>query len=286
MLTHQGISYLLDCGEGTQLQAARYGQRLRKLEAIFITHMHGDHVLGLVGILTTLSLGGRPLPLHIVGPKGIADYVQYNLAQTHSTVRYPLAFTELDNPSPGDEVFRNKRMVVTALPLKHRVPTIGYLFAEVPVKQRFLFYEAKRLGVPKEKMSLLKLGNAVTLDDGYTVLPEQVLAPPPPPRRYAFCTDTGFLPELAEHVQGVDVLYHEATFLQDQAQRALDTQHSTAADAAWVAQQAGVGRLYIGHYSARYKELKPFLDEARNVFPSTELAIEGQLIIIEPHHAP
>ncbi|MBX3102980.1 MAG: ribonuclease Z [Bacteroidetes bacterium] len=285
MLTHMGTSFLLDCGEGTQLQAARYGQRLRKLEAIFITHLHGDHVLGLVGILTTLSLGGRPLPLTLVGPVGIRAFVEYGLAQTYSTVRYPIEFVELDNPQPGQEVYRGKRMMVSALPLSHRVPTVGYLFTEIPARQRFLFYEAKRLGVPKEKMGLLKLGNPVTLEDGFTVLPEQVLAAPDPPRRYAFCTDTGFLPELAGHIAGVDLLYHESTFLQDQEQRARDTFHSTAADAARIARQAGVGKLLLGHYSARYKELQPFLDEARRVFPHTELALEGQLISIPLNRA-
>lgn len=262
------------------MQAIRFHQRLKKLEVIFISHLHGDHVLGLCGLVTTLSLNNRTEPLTIVGPQGIKEYVTYNLKATHSTVRYELVFTEIGDPDYTSPVYQTNKLEVYPLPLLHRIPTYGYLFREKPKKQRFLFHVAKTLGIPNEKMPLLKQGNPIRLEDGTVVQPEQVLGPPDPSYSYAFCSDTGFNPDLVDHIRGVDVLYHEATFLADQEQRANDTLHSTAAQAATIASQAEVGQLFLGHYSARYRDLDVFLAEARPIFPYTSLALEGVTITI------
>ncbi|MFN7709201.1 MAG: ribonuclease Z [Sphingobacteriia bacterium] len=284
LLTHFGHSFLIDCGEGTQMQTVRYRVGLRNLTAICISHLHGDHVLGLPGLITSLSMGSRTQPLTLIGPIGLEAYVQFVLASTHSSVHYALRFHELE-PTPTPQLaYETDRLEIYTLPLLHRIPTLGYLFREKPKPPKFLFFEAKKHDVPKPYMQLLKQGNPVSLEDGRIIQPEQVHAAPDPAYSYAFCSDTAYLPELVPHIQGVDVLYHEATFLREQATRAQDTLHSTAEQAAQIAQAAQVGCLYLGHYSARYRYLEPFLAEARPIFAHTYLAQEGLTIPIPAAH--
>lgn len=272
--------YLIDCGEATQFQLNRYKIRLRRLDAIFITHMHGDHVLGLPGLLNTLNLAGRTDDLVLVGPGALLDFLQCQFKHTHTELGFQLVFRNWEDYTPQTPVYETDALQVTPLPLRHRMPCKGFLFQQKPKPPRFLAKVAEELGVQRQHYKLLKQGNPVQNLRGELIQPEQVLGERPPSGSYAYCSDTDYLPQLAEYVQGVGLLYHEATFLQQHADRARETQHSTAAEAAEIARLAGVQRLLLGHFSARYRDLEPVLQEARAVFPATQLATEGETYTI------
>lgn len=274
---HNDRIFLMDCGEGTQLQMARYKVKFSRLDAIFISHLHGDHVLGLFGLITTLSLSNRLQELTVVGPEGIKKYIEFQLSLTQSQLNYPLQIIELTNPSASEIVFENNSLVVKSFPLRHRVPCVGYLFTEKPKRRPFLFYEAKADDIPVEYFPLIKNGVNIELKDGSVLESEKYLGIPPPPYSYAYCSDTRYFPELAESVKHTTLIYHEATFLHENLSRAEETFHSTALEAALLAQAAQAEKLIIGHFSARYRTLDEHLNEARSIFPNTELALEGRV---------
>lgn len=278
--------HLLDCGESAQIQAARYRIRFSRLDAIFITHLHADHFLGLPGLLFSLSLNGRNFPLKIFAPRALKAIFDQICEVSQTSLAYELEFYATEDFAPGDVIYQKDRYEVVLLPLDHRIFCRGFLFREINKAPRFLFAKAKSLGVPNAYFKLLKQGNSVTLENGVTVEPGDVLDSAEAPVSYAYCTDTRPNPELIPYIKGVTTLYHESTFLKDHSARARETHHSTAAMAAGVAAEAEVKNLILGHYSARYTDLEPFLDEAREIFPKSELAVEGRVFNIRAMHRP
>ncbi len=275
--------HLVDCGEGTQMQLLKYKVKLSRLDAIFITHLHGDHVLGLPGLLTSLSLYERNFPLRLYAPAGLLEMLEVVFGQTHSHLGYELEFVPLEEFDLGDVIYQKDAYQVELLPLDHRVYCRGYLFQEINKKPKFDFYKAKALEIPNIYFSLLKQGNAVRLEDGRLVHPEDVLAPADEALSYAYCSDTCYHEPLVDYIQGIKLLYHEATFLQKLRQRAQLTYHSTALEAATIAQKADVSQLLLGHYSARYRDLTPLLEEAQTIFHNTLLAQDGQVYKVKEY---
>ena len=271
--------YLLDCGEGAQLQMQRYGLKPQKLNAIFISHLHGDHYLGLAGLLSTLHLQGRSKELHLYGPPPLADILTLQFRYADTTLRYPLHFHPLDMHTPA-QILDNKQLTVRTLPLQHRIDCVGFVFEEKPFPLR----------LNKEKLPPdLSLADIATLKKGQDITDaagniryrnRDYTLPPKRARSYAYLTDTLYLPHLAASIQGVDMLYHEATFLTEKELKASQTYHATAGQAALLAKEAAAGKLLLGHFSARYKDLQPLLAEARKIFEESYLAIEGETFYI------
>lgn len=270
-LSRDGEWALLDCGEGTQIQLLRTGLRLSRLRHVFITHLHGDHVLGLPGLLGTLNLARHDQAITVFGPPGITRYLRDVSRAVHFHPVYPLDTVEVE---PG-VVMETDEIVVEAGRLAHRVPAFGYAIEEKPRPGRFDVEAARALGIPPGPLyGQLQRGESVTLSDGRTIEPSAVVGPPRRGVRVAYCTDTGpggSAPDLARES---DVLVHEATYTHDMAGEAEARGHSTAADAARVALGAGVGRLVITHFSPRYDDVGPLLAEARAIFPNTTAAYD------------
>ncbi|MDX1906527.1 MAG: ribonuclease Z [Bacteroidia bacterium] len=269
--------HLVDCGEGAQMQMLRYRIRYARLDAIFISHLHGDHILGLPGLLTTLSLYERNYPLRLYAPSGIREILDVVFRHSQSYLNYELEFYPMEDFKPGDIIYQTDRFKVEALPLEHRIFCRGFKFIEINKKPRFNFFRAKELEVPNAYFPLLKQGNTITLEDGRTIYPEDVLQPPEEVLSYAYCSDTRYTEALIDYIRDTKLLYHESTFLNNLRARADETWHSTAYDAARIACQAQVRQLILGHFSARYEDLGAFLDEARSIFPHTLLGREGHV---------
>jgi ribonuclease Z len=278
VVTFNDRHYLVDCGEGTQMQLLKYKVRTARLDAIFISHLHGDHILGLPGLLTSMSVNGRQNPLKLFGPAALKTILTVLFEQTQSYLAYELEYIATEDLDPGSEIFSTDRLSVRLLPLKHRIFCRGFRFSEANKRPKFNFFRAKALEIPNVYFSLLKAGNTIQLPDGRTILPEAVLDPPDPSLSYAYCSDTAYHEPLVEHIRDVSMLYHEATFMDDLKDRAAETNHSTSKEAARMAKVANAGHLLIGHFSARYKELDSLLAEAVSVFPNTQLAVEGKTI--------
>lgn len=283
---HNNQLFLVDCGEGTQFQLQRFKIRPRHLKVIFISHLHGDHILGLPGLLGSLNLNGREEPLDLIGPQGLERYLNTTFSLSGTKLGFPLRITALTHPDFREPVWENERMAVFPVPLLHRLPTYGYRFQEKEKPRRFLVRQAEALNIPPNYFKLLKQGNTITLPDGRSIAPDSVLGERPAAHSYAFCSDTAYFEPLVPYIQGVDVLYHEATFQEEHRARAFETLHSTAKDAAHIARQAGVGRLLLGHFSARYPKLEGLLGEAQAVFPAAALAREGDRIDLLARHQP
>ncbi|MDH6356341.1 ribonuclease Z [Parabacteroides sp. PF5-9] len=269
--------YMIDCGEGTQLQMRRMRIRFSRLNHIFITHLHGDHCFGLPGLLSTLGMLGRQGELVIHGPKEIETYLQPILDLFCKNMGYPVRFNLID-PYQQTLVMEDRSLQVYSIPLKHRIPCCGYLFAEKPkeahiIREMIDFYQ-----VPVRMIKDIKQGADYITPDGTVVLNSRLTRPSATPKRYAYCSDTAYAPEIIPFIEGVDLLYHEATFCESDLARSKETYHSTARQAAEIARLAQVKRLIIGHFSARYNDLTPFLDEARQVFTEVSLAEEGMVL--------
>ncbi len=276
-LTVGGAHYLVDCGEGTQWRLLEYRSRLNQLKAIFISHLHGDHYFGIFGLLGTLHLQGRTQPLTIVGPPGLDEVLVAQMRVSGTKLAYAMEFVAVDTETHA-VVYEDAHITVSSLPMRHRIPCAGYLFAEPPRRARLL-KERLPAGLTAAQLAQLAQGYDLAADGQQPGLRHtDVSGPAEPPRRYAFCSDTLYTPALADLIRGADLLYHEATFLEDLRERAAQTHHSTARQAALLARDAGVGRLLIGHFSSRYKTLDPLLTEAQTVFPTAELALEGLTI--------
>jgi ribonuclease Z len=259
------------------MQLLRYRVKFSRLDAIFITHLHGDHILGLPGLLTSLSLYERNFPLKLFAPAGLKEVLNVVFAQTASYLNYELEFIPTEDFAPGDIIYEKPEYHVRLLPLDHRIYCRGFRFSEVNKRPRFDFYQAKALDIPNQYYKLLKQGNTITLEDGRQITAEEVSLPPELPLSFSYCSDTRYHEALVDHIQDSTLLYHEATFTHDMVRRAASTYHATARQAAQIAEQARVSHLLLGHFSARYKDLRPLLEEAQNVFASTELAKEGQV---------
>jgi ribonuclease Z len=268
--------YLIDCGEGTQMQLRRYGLKMQRIEVVFISHMHGDHYFGLVGLLNSMQLLGRTKALLIICPPALEPIVRLQLDAAGARLSYPLQFQFLDEDDKTKRIiYEDDHVKVEAFPLKHRIACHGFLFSEQPRDRTYLPELGGPAGVRIQDIPRLKKGENVLLDNGTILLYEKFTLPPVPVRSYAFCTDTLPLDHVAEWVSGANLLYHEATFLDDEVKRAKETHHSTAAQAATIATKAMVKHLLIGHYSARYTSLDAHLNEAKAVFVACSLSYEG-----------
>ncbi len=271
-----GHLFLIDCGEGTQMELRRHGLRFSRIEHIFISHLHGDHFFGLPGLVSTFRLLGREKPLHIHGPKGLREAITLLLRLGDSWTQYPLHFHELEAREP-EVILEEANVRVSTLPLDHRIYTNGFLFRELPGERRLRAEVARRYGIDKAYFRKIKQGADAIAADGTPVPNTELTDPPTHAASYAYCSDTAYKPELPAWIAGVDTLYHEATFLEKDASLASKTGHSTAREAARIAREAGVRMLILGHYSTRYKDLKGFQAEAEDVFPGVELAGDGKV---------
>lgn len=271
----QDHNFLIDCGEGTQLLLKRNKIRLSKIDHIVISHLHGDHYFGLIGLISTFHLFGRKRKLTIVGPPGLKEITSLQLKYSETSLSYKVDFIEFE-PDVSHIVFEDDKILVSTIPMDHRVPCSGYFFQEKPKKWRL----KRDIELPEFtllEIVELKNGRNVWNEDGSVKYAfEEYTDPPTPPVSYAYCSDSKLNIELTEQVNGTDLLYHEATFADDMEERAENTYHSTARQAAMFALSAHAKKLLLGHFSARYRELDPIINEARSVFPGAELAIEGR----------
>lgn len=272
--------FLIDCGEATQIQLLRYGLKASRIDHIFISHMHGDHYFGLPGLLSTLHLNGRTRPLHLYGPPELMEIVRLTLDYSETQLRYPLEFYHVDAREPM-QVLETTEITVETIIMNHRIPCTGFLFREKPRLPNIRREKIAELQIPPPAIAAIKHGEDFTLPDGRVISNEELTIPPRPSRAYAYCSDTLVKPDIIPQITGVDLLYHEATFTSDMLERAGETFHSTAAQAAGIALEAGVKKLIIGHFSARYRELSSLLEEARAVFPATDLAKEGEVFQVD-----
>ncbi|RUA11970.1 MAG: ribonuclease Z [Flavobacteriia bacterium] len=276
-----GDYFLIDCGEGTQLQLRKNKIKFSKIKHIFISHLHGDHFFGLIGLISTFSLLSRDKELHIYAPKGIKKIIEIQLQLTYSWLSYPLKFHELENKE-SELIFENERVTVHTIPLKHRIYTNGFLFREKPKERRINIEEVrKHPEIETCDYHNLKKGKDYTFSNGDILSNKEVTFDPPKPLSYAFCSDTAYYPDIVTQIKNIDLLYHESTFLEDRAELAKTTKHSTALQAAKIAEMAQVKKLLLGHFSSRYKDEDLFLKEARTIFKEVKLSHEGDVISIE-----
>ncbi|SEM01540.1 RNAse Z [Maribacter orientalis] len=266
---------LIDCGEGTQVELRRRKVKFSRINYIFISHLHGDHFFGLPGLISTMRLLGREKELHVYGPKGIKEVITLLLKLGDSWTNYPLLFHELISKEP-ELVFEDKKISVTTIPLNHRIYTNGFLFKEKEGKRKLNIDAAQNYGIDKAYYQNIKNGKDITLDNGETIRNKELTFDPPKPKSYAFCSDTVYDTNLSEQLKGVDVLYHESTFLESESELATKTKHSTALQAAKTAKAANVKTLVLGHYSTRYKSIELFKEEATTIFSNVLLADDGR----------
>ena len=274
LLSTKNHHFLIDCGEGTQVLLRKAKVKFAHIKHIFISHLHGDHFYGLPGLISSFRLLGRQAPLHIYGPVGIQEAVTLLLKLADSWTNYPLHFHELSEKEPVC-LFSKDEIQVHTIPLKHRIYTNGFLFQETPTERKINSEAVEKLRIDQSQIRNLKKGKDVVNLDGETISNAQVTHDPYPSKSYAFCSDTAYHPVITQQIQGVDVLYHEATFLDDNLELAKKTNHSTAKQAAQIAKDANVSRLILGHYSSRYNDLTSFQSEAGEIFDNVELAYDG-----------
>ncbi len=271
---------LIDCGEGTQLLLKKHKIKISKISIIVISHLHGDHYYGLIGLLSTLHLFGRHKDLTLIGPPGLSDVLSLQLRYSETTLNFHIHFVEWQ-PGKTELVYDNPKFSITTIPLDHRVPCSGYLFREKDKKRRI------RKGAIQEKLApaqivALKNGHDVKdIHDEVIYRNDLVTLPPLPSYSYAYCSDTRYKEDLVDNVKEVDLLYHESTFANDMADRAHTTYHSTSQEAATIAKKAAVKKLILGHFSTRYKDLAPILTEAQEIFTESYLAIEGTIFTVD-----
>ena len=268
--------FLIDCAEGTQVQLRKNKIRFSKINHIFISHLHGDHFFGLIGLVSTFTLLNRTTDLHIYGPKGIQEIIKLQLRLSNSWPNYSLFFHELES-NESEIIFEDQKVVVKTIPLKHRVYTNGFLFEE-KIGERKLNMDA----VENYKIDIcyyqnIKNGKDITLDNGKVIENAKLTFDPIAPKKYAFCSDTAYHEAILPIIKNVDVLYHEATFLQSEESLAKKTLHSTSKEAATIALKANVKQLILGHYSTRYENIDFFREEASVIFPEVVLADDGKI---------
>ena len=269
--------YMIDCGEGTQVQMRRMRVRFGRLAHIFISHLHGDHCFGLPGLISTLGMLGRTGELVVHGPKEVETYLRPVMDLFCRGMEFEVRFNPVDTRSHS-LVMEDRSLSVYSIPLKHRIPTCGYLFAEKPKEAHIIREMTDFYQVPVRCMKDIKQGQDYVTPEGEVVPNSRLTRPAAPPKRYAFCSDTAYNRSIIPIIEGADLLYHEATFAECDLARAKETFHSTARQAAEIARDAHVQRLVIGHYSARYEDLSELHREAEAVFPGTILGNEGTVI--------
>lgn len=279
VLEIMGHLFLIDCAEGTQVQLRRHKVKFSRIKHVFISHLHGDHFFGLIGLISTFRLLGREAELHIYGPKGIKEAITLQLKLGKSWTDYPLLFHELDKTEP-QLLYEDDKVSVTTIPLQHRIYTNGFLFQEKLGERKLNLDAAVRARIDNSYFSKIKQGFDVENRDGVLISNDQLTFDPDPPKSYAYCSDTAYFPGIVPQITKATVLYHEATFLEEHQHLADKTRHSTAKEAAAIAKKAGVGTLILGHYSGRYSAMKLFKNEAQEIFEPVELAEDGKVFEI------
>lgn len=264
--------FLVDCGEGTQMQLARYKIRWGRINHIFISHLHGDHYFGLPGFLNSMGLLNREHDLHLYAPAPVREILQLQFEAANTALPYQLHFHALEKEMV---LLKTERLKVSCFTTRHRIPCFGFRFEQVKPPRRLNPEKAVQYEIPAAFYDRLKWGENYTNKKGDLILNEWVTDPAPKPKSYAYCADTIYDEDLIDKVQGVDLLYHETTYLKDLHERAAARFHATTVQAAQIALKAKVGRLLIGHFSSKYDKLDLFEEEAKEVFPNTSLAIEG-----------
>lgn len=267
--------FLIDCGEGTQVQLRKNKIRFSKINHIFISHLHGDHFFGLVGLVSTFSLLNRTTDLHIYGPKGIKEIIKLQLRLSNSWTNYGLFFHELESLE-SEIVFEDEKVLVQTIPLKHRVYTNGFLFQEKIGDRKLNLDAVQNYEIDSCYYQKIKNGKDITLEDGRVIENVKLTFDPIPTKSYAFCSDTVYHEAIIPIIANSTVLYHESTFLQSEENLAKKTLHCTAKEAATIALKADVGQLILGHYSTRYEKIELFKDEAETVFSEVLLADDGK----------
>lgn len=265
---------LLDCGEAMQLQARAYKVKVSKISNIFISHLHGDHYYGLIGLLSSYSLGKRTTPLTIYGPKGLDDIITTNFRYSNTKLPYPLNFVQTHDDGLN-LLLETSRYQVFSFPLKHRLPTTGFLVKEKHGLRSLIKEKLLQDEVPLAAIQSLRQGEDYKDEQGKVYKVKTYTYPLPPLRSYAYCSDTIYNPELKQYIKNADLLYHESTFMEDNLERAALTYHSTAKQAAEIAKMSQVEKLLLGHFSSRYVHLEPLLEEAKTIFENSILSEEG-----------
>lgn len=266
--------FLVDCGEGTQVQLRKNKVKIQNINQVFISHLHGDHFFGLVGLLSTMHLLGRRAELNIYGPKGLNEIVEIQFRNAGNHLSFNMIFHTVE--AAGEVLYEDTKVVVTALPLKHRIPCFGFHFQEKKGLRKLDGQKLVDYQIPVYARKSIAEGEDFRSEEGLVVKNKELTTDPPRPTSYAFCSDTAYYEKLLPFIQDVDLLYHEATFLETERDRAKKTFHSTAKDAATIALKSNAKHLILGHFSNRYKNKDGFLQESRMVFKNTDTAAEGK----------
>ncbi|MFY0686470.1 MAG: ribonuclease Z [Cyclobacteriaceae bacterium] len=271
---------MIDCGEGTQIQCKRFGVKISRIDTILISHLHGDHYYGLMGLLSTMHLYGRQKTVTLIGPPGLSDIIKLQLRHSETHFNFHVDFREWV-PDSAELVIDHPKMTIHTIPLDHRVPCSGYLIKEKP-KRRRINQKILPEKLAPHQINALKNGEDILDAEGLVKYRnEDVTLPPQKPFSYAYCSDTKYRASVIEQIKGADILYHEATFMEDMRDRAENTYHTTAYQAGQIATEAEVRQLLIGHFSTRYRDLNPVLAEAKTAFAQTSLAIEGLIFDVK-----
>lgn len=266
--------FLIDCGEGTQIQMQRYNIRRRRIHYIFISHLHGDHYFGLIGLLTSMALMGRTADLHLFGPPLLQDIINLHLSVANTVLSYNLIFTGIQE-GESRLLVDTSHYAVSCFPVEHRIACHGFLFTAKSSGRKLDPEKCRQYEVPAAFYPHLKQGEDYVRRDGFVVKNDLVTIPGPPDKQYAYCADTLYTHSYLEHIKGADALYHESTYLADNVQKAGERFHSTAGQAAELALAAGAKRLFLGHFSSKYTDLSGFYEEASAIFPDVEVTTEG-----------
>lgn len=273
----RGKCFLIDCGEGTQTQLRRSKIKFTRISAVFISHVHGDHCFGLIGMVSTFGMLGRTAPLHIYAPAGFSNIMKMQIDFFCKDLEYEVVFHDVDT-NANNIIYEDRSLMVETVPLSHRVPCCGFIFREKQTLPHILRDMTDYYKVPVSQFNNIKNGADWVDEEGNVIPYTRLTKPSEPARSYAYCSDTKYLPMLHECLKDVCVLYHESTYSKEDEDMAKMYFHSTAAQAAQVASDANVGKLVLGHYSARYEDENRLLEEAKNIFPNTVLSDEGLII--------
>lgn len=270
---------MIDCGEGTQQQMLRFGIKYHKIDHIFISHLHGDHYFGLVGLISSMHLNGRIKPLYLFAPPEIQEILELQFKHSATVIKFPIEYYPIQN-NKSEIILETNDVTVETIILNHRIPTTGFLFKEKQRLRKINKEVVEALAIPEENYALIKKGIDFKDETGIIHKAIDLTTEADKPKIYAYCSDTVADGSYLKQLRGVDLLYHESTFMHDMADRAKETFHTTAVEAAIIAKDCVVKKLMIGHFSARYRDLSPLLMEAKEIFPETFLAIEGETFII------
>lgn len=271
--------FLIDCGEGTQIQLRKFKIKFSKIDHIFISHNHGDHILGMVGLISSFDLLGRKHPLNIYSPGDIESIIKSQLFFFDNKLNFEIIYHKVDNNN-SSVLFKNKHVKVISFPLKHKIPAVGYLFTEIPPLPNIDKEKIKEYNIPVKAIHSIKCGSDYITDEGVTISNSELISGSYKPKSYAYCSDTIYSEEIIPYLKKVSLLYHETTFMMSHADRAKETMHSTTLDAANIAKKSEAGKLLIGHFSVRYKDVNAIIEETSTVFDQVIAAEDGLVIEI------